>query len=57
MSAISLVEHSGDGFRNCLFLDAVVDVEVLACSFKCVRNVELCGLSFVRYSAETCRNL
>lgn len=40
MSAISLVEHSGDGFRNCLFLDAVVDVEELACSLECVRSIQ-----------------
>lgn len=39
-------------FEDCLFLDALVDVEELACSFKCVRSVELCGLSFARNLAD-----
>ena len=39
-------------FENGLFLDAVVDVEELTYSLKCVGNVELCGLSLVRHLAE-----
>lgn len=57
MSAISLVEHSGDGFRNCLFLDAVVDVEELACSLECVRSIQPRGLYLVGCLAETCYSL
>lgn len=40
-------------FENCLFLDAVVDVEELACSLEYVRSIQSRGLSLVGHLGET----
>lgn len=62
MPAISLVEHSGDGF---LFLDALLDVDELTYSFECL-NVRClaerhtatceCRLFFLKLDFVYCNN-